>query len=163
MNHDIYKNILSCLVHKDNKDIMTKPAHQPPGHSHVEARGRKEKALEGERAVAKADCRLEKYGDLDHQIRKIRAERVQSQVLKNHADVIKMHVDAIITQIKIMQQMESVYVRRMGQDKYDDMIDSLINQLPSMTSFRDFSVTATYSARGVSTLVAPFLILVVMV
>ncbi len=162
MNRDIYKNILSCLVHKDNKDIMTKPAHQPPGHSCVEARGRKEKALEGERAVAKADRQVEKYGDVDHQIKKIRVEGMQSQVL-NHADVIKTQVDAIITQIKIMQQMESVYVRRMGQDKYDDMIDSLINQLPSMTSFRDFSVTATYSARGVSTLVAPFLILVVMV
>jgi hypothetical protein len=49
---------------------------------------------------------------------------MQSQVLKNRADVIKTHVDAITTQIELMQQMESFYVRRMGQDKYNDMIVS---------------------------------------
>jgi len=30
LNHDICKYILSCLVHKDNKDISTKPTQQPP-------------------------------------------------------------------------------------------------------------------------------------
>ncbi len=43
---------------------------QPPGHMHIEARGRKEKALEGEQAVANANCLVEKYGDVDHQIKK---------------------------------------------------------------------------------------------
>jgi hypothetical protein len=162
LNHDVCKYILSCLIHKDNTDITTKPTHQPPGQSHVEARGRKEKALEGERAVAKADRPVEKYGDMDHQIKKIRVEGMQSQVLKNHADAIKTRVDAIRTQIELMQQMESVYVRRMGQDKYDDMIVLLINQLPSMELSMDFSVTATSSANpespggGVSTLESPF-------
>ncbi len=46
LNHGICKYILSCLVHKDNKDIMTKPTQQPPGHSRMEARGRNEKAME---------------------------------------------------------------------------------------------------------------------
>ena len=55
---------------------------------------------------------------------------MQSQVLKNHVDAIKMNVDAIRTQIELMQKMESVYVRKMGQSKYNDMIVSLINQLP---------------------------------
>ena len=130
MNHDACKYILSCLVHKDNKDISTKPTEQPPGHSCIEARGRKEKALEVERAVAKADRPVEKYGDVDHQLKKIRVERMQSQVLKNRVDAIKTNVDAIRTQIELMQQMERVYVRKMGQSKYDDMIVSLINQLP---------------------------------
>ena len=82
--------------------------------------------------------------------------------MKNLADAIKTHVDANRTQIKLMQQMESVYVRRMGQDTNDDMIVLLINQLPSMESSRDFSVTATSSANpelpdgGVSTLESPF-------
>ena len=162
MNHDICKYIISCLVHKDNKDFTTKPTHQPPGHSRLEARGRKEKALEGERAVAKADRPVEKYGDVDHHIKKIRVEGMQSQVLKNRADAIKTRVDAIRTQIELMQQMESIYVRRMGQDKYDDMIVLLINQLPSMESSRDFSVAATSSSNsespggGVSTLESPF-------
>ncbi len=71
MNHDTCKYILSCLVHKENKDITTYPATQPPGHTRVEARGRKEKALEGDREAAKADILVEKYGDVDHQIKKI--------------------------------------------------------------------------------------------
>jgi hypothetical protein len=130
LNNDFCKYILSCLVHKDNKDISTKPTEQPPDHSRIEARGRKEKALEVERAVAKADRPVEKYGDVDHQLKKTRVEGMQSQVLKNRVDAIKTNVDAIRTQIELMQKMESVYVRKMGQSKYDDMIVSLINQLP---------------------------------
>ena len=89
LNNDFCKYILSCFVHKDNKDISTKPTEQPPGHSRIEARGRKEKALEVEHAVAKADCPVEKYGDVDHQLKKIRVEGMQSQVLKNRVDAIK--------------------------------------------------------------------------
>jgi hypothetical protein len=88
---------------------------------------------------------------------------MQSQVLlKNHGDAIKTNVDAIRTQIELMQQMESVYVWKMGQSKYDAMIVLLINQLPSMKSSIDFSETATSSANpkspdgGVSTLESPF-------
>jgi hypothetical protein len=69
LNHDAYKYILSCLVHKDNKDITTKPTHQPSGHLCIEARERKEKALEGKRAAAKADHPVEKYGDVDHKLK----------------------------------------------------------------------------------------------
>jgi len=49
---------------------MTKPTQQPPGHSRLETRGRKEKALEVECTVAKADRPVEKYGDVDHQLKK---------------------------------------------------------------------------------------------
>jgi hypothetical protein len=164
LNRDICKYILSCLVHKDNKDITTKPTQQPPGHSCIEARGRKEKALEVlERAVSKADRPVEKYGDVDHQLKNIRVEGMQSQVLKNRADAIKTNVDAIRTQIELMQQMESVYDWKMGQTKHDDMIVSLIIQLPSMKSSIDFSETTTTSSAnpespygGVSTLESPF-------
>jgi hypothetical protein len=50
----------------------------------------------------------------------------------------------------------------MGQGKYNDMIVSLIIQLPSMKSSIDFSMTVTSSANpespggGVSTLESPF-------
>ncbi len=148
LNHAVCKYILSCLAHKDNKDITMKPTQQPPGYSRVEARGRKEKALEGERAATKADRPVKKFGDVDHQIKKIRVEGLQSLVLKNRADVIKTRVNAIRTQIELMQQMESVYARRMGQDKYDDMIVSLINQLPLMDASTDFSVTARSSSNN---------------
>ena len=157
LNHDVCKYILSCLVHKDNKDITTKPTQQPPGHSRVEARGRKEKALEVERAVAKADRPVKKYGDVDHQLRKVRVEGLQSQVAKNPADAIKTRVDAVRAQIEMMQQMETVYVRKMGQDKYDDMIVSLMNQMPGMENSIDISVAAgsanaTSPTSGVSSL-----------
>jgi len=128
LNHDFCKYILSCLIHKDNKDISTKPTDQPPGHSRIEARSRKEKALEVERAVVKADLPVEKYGDVNRQLKKIRVEGMQSQVLKNRVDAIKTNVDAIRTQIELMQKMESIYVRKIGQSKYDDIIVSLINQ-----------------------------------
>ncbi len=140
LNHDACKYILSCLVHKHNKDITTKPMHQPPCHLRIEARERKEKALEGKRAAAKANRPVEKYKDVDHQLKKVQVEGLQSQVAKNCADTIKTRVDAVRAHIEMMQQMESVYVRKMGQDKYDDMIVSLMNQMPGMEHFIDISV-----------------------
>jgi len=71
---------------------------------------------------------------------------MQFQVLKSCTNVMKMCVNAIRTQIELMQQMKSVYVWRMVQDNYDDMIVSLINQLPLMESSMDFSVKASSSA-----------------
>ena len=60
--------------------------------------------------------------------------------MKNCADAIKMRVDAVRAQIETMQQMESVYVRKMGQNKYDDMIVLLMNQMPGMEHSIDISV-----------------------
>jgi hypothetical protein len=83
-------------------------------------------------------------------------------VLKNRADAIRKQVDAIRTQIELMQQMEIIYVWRLGQDKYDDMIVLLINQLLSMGASMDFSVTARSPSNvelpggGVSILESPF-------
>jgi hypothetical protein len=69
-------------------------------------------------------------------------EGLQSQVAKNRVDAIKTRVDAVRAQIEMMQQMESVYVRKMGQDKYDDMIVLLMNQMPGMENSIDISVAA---------------------
>jgi hypothetical protein len=54
--------ILSYLVYKQNKDITTNLTMHPPGHMRVGASNRKEKALEGKWAAAKADCLVEKTG-----------------------------------------------------------------------------------------------------
>jgi hypothetical protein len=78
LNHNVCKYIRSYFIQKDNKGITMRPTQQPPGHSRDEARGRKERALEGERAVAKADRPVEKYGDMDQQITKIGVEGMQS-------------------------------------------------------------------------------------
>ncbi len=142
LNPNACKYILSCLVHKDNKDMTTKPTHQPPGHSRIEARERKEKVLEGKRAAAKADCPVEKYGDVDHQLKKVRVEGLQLQVAKNRSDAIKTRVDAVRAHIEMMQQIESVYIWKMGQDKYDNMIVSLMNQMPGMENSINIFVAA---------------------
>ncbi len=87
---------------------------------------------------------------------------MQSQVLTNHADAIRTRVDAIRMQIELLKQIEGVYVRRMGQEKYDDMIVLLMNQMPGMETSVDFSVAATLSINEelvngeVSTLESPF-------
>ena len=89
-------------------------------------------------------------------------EWMQSQVLKNCADAIRTCVDAFRRQIKLLKQMEGVYVQRMGQEKYDDMIVLLMNQMPGMETSVDFSVAATLSINEelvngeVSTLESPF-------
>jgi hypothetical protein len=55
-------------------------------------------------------------------------------------------VDAIRAQIEMMQQMESVYVWKMGQDKYDDMIVLPMNQMPGMETTLNISMTVASSA-----------------
>jgi hypothetical protein len=118
--------------------------------------------LEEERAAAKADCPVKKYDDVDHQIKKIRMEGIQSQLLKNHADAIRMRADAIMMQNELLKQMKGVYVWRMGQEKYDNMIALLMNQMPGMETSVDHSVEATMSTneelenREVSLLELPF-------
>ncbi len=69
-------------------------------------------------------------------------EGVHLQVAKNCVDAIKTRVDAVRAQIEMMQQMECVYVRKMGQDKYDDMIVFLMNQMPGMEHSIDISMAA---------------------
>jgi hypothetical protein len=89
-------------------------------------------------------------------------EGMQLQVLKNCADAIRMCADAIRMQIELLKQMESIYVQRMRQDKYDNMIVLLMNQLPGMETSVDLSVAATLSTneelenREVSLLELPF-------
>ena len=38
---DLCKYIVSVLVHKDNKDLSTRPAKQPPGPTRAAVRGKK--------------------------------------------------------------------------------------------------------------------------
>jgi hypothetical protein len=61
---------LSCLVHKDNKDVSAKPTTQPPVHTCKVARDKRARAFEEERAVQKANRPVERYGDVDHQMKK---------------------------------------------------------------------------------------------
>jgi len=69
------------------------PCEQPPGRTRVEARDAKSKALVTEHTISKSDRPVDKYGDVDHQLKKVRLSGMQA-----HAE--KIIVDTINTQIK---------------------------------------------------------------
>ena len=130
------KYILSVLVHKDNKDISTRPAKQPPGPTRAAVRGKKTKETEKERSAAKAQrpiqvaqpdglVEVEKYGDVDHQAKKAKVDGMRSVIDKNR-------VDAIMSQISVMRGLEEIYVGRMGRDEYERWLVNLANQMPGM-------------------------------
>jgi hypothetical protein len=130
------KYILSVLVHKDNKDISTKPTKQPPGPTHETVRLNKTKETAKERSGAKAQrpiafvqpngtVAVEKYGDVDHQSKKAKVDGMCSVIDKNW-------VDAIMSQISVMRGLEEIYVGRMGRDEYERRLVNLANQMPGM-------------------------------
>ena len=130
------KYILSVLVHKDNKDISTRPTKQPPGPTRAAVREKKTKEMEKERSAAKAQrpvgvvqpdgtVTVEKYGDVNHQSKKAKVDGMRSVIDKNR-------VDAIMSQISVMRGLEEIYVGRMGRDEYERRLVNLANQMPGM-------------------------------
>ncbi len=71
-------------------------------------------------AVAKAKRPVEKYGHVDCNMKKVKREGIQWLVEKNK-------VDAIVSQIGVLQRMKDVYVRMTSQEKYNKQIVSLMN------------------------------------
>jgi hypothetical protein len=122
LTHLSCKYLLFCLVRKDCKDIITKPCEQPPGKSRKAARKEKTTAIELERSVAKLDRPVEKYGDVDHQLKKVRLSGMQA-----HAK--KIIVDIISTQIKNLKKNADVYKAIHGETVYNNLLVSLISKM----------------------------------
>ena len=120
-NHSC-KYLLCCLVRKDCKDINTQPCEQPPGNTRKAARKEKTTAIELERSVAKLDRPVEKYGDVDHQLKKVRLSGLQA-----HAE--KIIVDTISTQIKNLKENADVYKSIHGETVYNNLLVSLISKM----------------------------------
>jgi hypothetical protein len=116
------KYMLCCLVRKDCKDINTKPCQQPAGTTRVVARDEKTKALVGERAIAKSDRPVEKHGDVNHQLKKVRLNGMQA-----HAE--KIMVDTISTQIKNLKENVDVFKSVHGEKGYNELLVSLITKI----------------------------------
>ena len=119
--------------------FQQKPTTQPPGHTCKVARDQRARALEEEQAVQKANRPVERYGDVDHQMKKVKVAGLQLVVEKNQ-------VDAIVSQIDVMQRMKDVYVKIMGQEKYDEKIVALMNQMPGMDRSANHSIPAMQSS-----------------
>jgi hypothetical protein len=133
---DSCKYLLSVLVHKDNKDLSTRPAKQPPGPTRAAVRGKKKEETEKERSAAKSQRPIkvaqpdgtivvEKYGDVEHEAKKAKVDGMRSVIDKNR-------VDAIMSQISVMCGLEEIYVGRMGREEYERRLVNLVNQMPGM-------------------------------
>ena len=113
------------LVHKDNKDISSTPTRLPPGDSRKEARKKKAQMISDERTAAKAARPVEKYGDVDHEMKKVRVDGMRSQVEKNI-------VEAIVSQINVMRDNAEIYIAMFGEEKYREKVGQLMNKLPGL-------------------------------
>ncbi len=122
MTNNSCKYLLCCLVRKDCKDINTQPCEKPPGNTRKAARKEKTTAIELERSVAKLDRPVEKYGDVDHQLKKVRLSGLQA-----HAE--KIIVDTISTQIKNLKENADVYKSVHGETVYNNLLVSLISKM----------------------------------
>lgn len=125
LEHEACKYILSIFVHKDNKDISSTPTRLPPGDSRKEARKKKAQMISDERASAKAARPVEKYGDVDHEMKKVRVDGMRSQVEKNI-------VEAIVSQINVMRDNAEIYIAMFGEEKYREKVGQLMNKLPGL-------------------------------
>jgi hypothetical protein len=106
--------MLTIFVHKDNKDISSNPTALPVGGTRKELRENKQHKLLEERKAAKAERPIEKYGNVDHQIKKARVDGMRSQ-----AEDIK--VKTIIAQINVLRENEAIYKSMMGAAKYQEL------------------------------------------
>ena len=86
----------ACFVHKSNPDLNINPKAAPTGATRESRRKVKKTALVEVRAVAKAAWPVgkgvEKYGDVDHQIKMARVDGMRLQVAKNQIDAIVQQI-----------------------------------------------------------------------
>ena len=135
MEHSLCKYILSVLIHKDNKDISTQPTKLPQGPMRKDIRKVTKRTVEQERATARVQrlasgsvgdvSIVSDKDDVDQQAKKAKIDGMRSVIeLKK--------IEAINTQIAVMERLENVYVARMGRDAYERKLVNLANKLPDM-------------------------------
>ena len=135
--------MLACLVHKNNKDISSKPTKLPPGCSRKEARREKERAIADERAKQRLERPIsdrERFGDVELAIKKARVEG-----MKSHSE--KIAVDSIVAQVNLLRENQAFYQEVHGEEKYREMIVNLLNKLPGVPAPE---ATESVSQEGVS-------------
>ena len=70
---------------------------------------------------------MERYGDVDHQMKKARVDGMRFQ-----GDEIA--TNTIVKQIQVMRENAEVYKMTMGESKYNEQLVALINRMPGMTA-----------------------------
>ena len=77
INRDRHKSGITSIL--TNKDISSNPTALPAGGTREELRENKQHELWEERKAGKAERPVEKYGNVDHQIKKARFDGMRSQ------------------------------------------------------------------------------------
>ena len=117
--------MLSCLVHKDCKDISNRPTELPPGRTRVEAREDSRRALEGERAEAKSKRAPEQLLEIEHSLKRAR-------VVGMNAQAAQIAMQTIQTQIQSLRENADVYIQVHGQQGYNEMLARLVSKMVHM-------------------------------
>jgi hypothetical protein len=135
MEHSACKYILSVLVHKDNKDISTQPTKLPAGPKRKDIRKVTKRMVEKERATHRIqrfssgsgvdDVSVSDKDDVDQLAKKAKIDGMRLVITLKK-------IEAINTQIAVMERLENVYVARMGSDAYERKLVNLANKLPGM-------------------------------
>ncbi len=86
------------------------------------AREAKAKGIGDKRALAKSNRPVEKYGDIDHQMKKRRVVGMQ-------AHTGKILVNTIQIQVKNLRKNADVYKSVHGEQGYNKLLVSLINRI----------------------------------
>ena len=124
------KYMLCCFVHKDCKDLSTRPTELPSGHTRKEARVNSRAVLAKEREESKAERFVggdEQYGDVKHQLKKARVVGMQAQAEK-------ISIETIQTKLKLLRENADVYKLMHGEELYNKMVVDLINKMTGSTS-----------------------------
>jgi hypothetical protein len=131
--------VYACMFRSQkHQDLSSKSTKLPPGKSCKDGRKDNKRANKQEHAVAKLDCPVaensqERYGNINHQIKKAKVQGMQSSVEK-------IAVDSIIAQINVMQHNKEEYILIYGEEKYTSFIVNLLRQLPGHQSSDPSSV-----------------------
>ena len=123
------KYMLSCFVHKDCKDLSTRPTELPAGHNRKVARANSRAVLATEREESKAERIVggERYGDVEHTMKKARVVGMQAQAEK-------IAIETIQTKLKLLRENADVYKAMHGEGLYNKMVVDLLNKMMGATN-----------------------------
>ena len=118
----------SCLS-SSTRTTKISPTKLPAGPKRNDIRKVTKRTVEKERAthrIQRADLSVsDKDDDVDQLAKKAKIDGMRSVInLKR--------IEAINTQIAVMERLENVYVARMGRDAYERKLVNLANKLPDM-------------------------------
>ena len=99
-----------------------RPTTLPPGHTRVEAREERRSSIQCEREHARSQWTINKFGDVDHQLKKARVVGMQAQAEK-------IAINTIQTKIQLLHENADVYRSVHGEQRYNKMLVALINKM----------------------------------